>query len=108
MVIAFPFCDSVIEFPPANVRTPLETSASTPEVFPPNVRLKRSWVCTDCEVDAPEMVIVPPFASVDCERVMLCPPANTTLVPVTPVLPAVLPIFEIPPLKPAPAPPPDR
>ena len=45
---------------------------------------------------APETVIVAPAVLVDCERVMLFPPAQTTLVPVMPVFPEVFPIVERP------------
>jgi hypothetical protein len=47
IVIAFPFCERVLLFPPASVTVPEDASASAPAVFPSRVSATRFCVWTD-------------------------------------------------------------
>ena len=96
-------CDKVMLLPPANsIRTCApEAIPVVPDVFP-RFDMPIDWLSADW-VNA-LMVTVPPDTFVDCESVMLLPPASTSRVPVIPVSPDVLPMFDMPAEKPPPAP----
>ena len=69
----------------------------------PTANAEPDWfVCA--AVVTPLIVTVPPEALVDCDSVIPFVPANTSLEPVIPVSPLVLPTFDTPPEKPPPAP----
>src|SRR6476620_10475754 len=56
MVMALPFCESVILLPPASVRVPVETNAPAPEVLPEMVALMRPPLTGGIYVMLPQII----------------------------------------------------